>query len=183
MGSEVAEKPPWAVSERGTPIQHTEAEVDAALRLLVANGGKTTTTAKQLTEEGLTIGEEQLRKWRDRSFPRRYMQLRTEMGLEVAEKIAGSALERAMEADQAEAVYIAEAVAKVKEVDPNHLAKNALALANAKGSNIEKAQLLRNMPTQITKVDLGESIGVLERLGVVEKAEVIDAEVVEEEDA
>jgi hypothetical protein len=103
------------------------------------------------------------------------------MGREVAEKIAGSALERAMEADEAEALYIAKAVERVDEVDPNHLAKNALALSNAKGSNIEKAQLLKNMPTSITKVDLGESIGVLERLGVVEKDETIDAEVVEED--
>lgn len=179
----VAEKPPWAITERGGSLQHTEAEVDAVLRLLVANGGKCAPTATQLEEEGLAnVTRDTLQHWRDSAFPRRYMRLRTEMGREVAEKIAGSAMERALEADEAEAAYIAEALARVKEVDPNHLAKAAQSLANAKSQNIQSAQLLRDRPTEIRKVDLGESIAVLERLKVVEPGEVVDAEVVGEED-
>ena len=178
----IVERDQFAVTERGKKMQRTEAEVDAILKTLASCGGNCKDAAKILDEEGLDIGWEALQGWRDRSFPHRYMQLRADMGREVAEKIAGNAMERALQADEAEQAYIAEAVKKLSEVDPNHLAKNALALANAKGKNIEGAQLLRDRPTEIRKVDLTESIAVLERLGVVEKREEIDAEVIEEED-
>jgi hypothetical protein len=186
--TEIAEKPrtdlgpvesPWAVTERGKRIHKTEDEVKASLRLLVLNGGEVRRTAKQLRDEGLPVKEQTLGWWRDRSFPRLYMQLRKELGREVSEKIAGNALERALEADTAEKTYIAEAIAKVQEVSPDHLAKNALALANAKATNIEKAQVLRHEPSQIIEVDVNASIEVLERLGVVDKT--IDAEVIGEE--
>lgn len=183
MSSEVAQKPPWAITERGRPVHYTEEEVGAILKLLAANGGKCSLTSNQLEIEGINIDRHTLDHWRDLAFPHRYMQIRTEIQREISEDLAGNLVERALEADAATQTYIEKAIDKVDQVDPDHLAKNALALANAAGSSVEKAQLLRNMPTQITKVDLGESIGVLERLGVVEKAEVIDAEVVEEEDA
>ncbi len=166
MGSQVEIQ--MARTESGRKIRHTEEEVLKALRLLAENGGRQKPTVAQLAEEGINVGREQLRKWRDQSFPRLYIKAQGELGQRLGEGIAGSAMERAMEADQAEAQYIAKAVEKIDEVDPNHLAKNALALANAKGQNIEKAQLLRSMPSQIVKVDLSESIALLERLGVAE---------------
>lgn len=172
----------WAVTERGKVIHKTEGEVKAALRLLALNGGQQRITCKQLRDEGLPIKEQTLAWWRDRSFPRLYMQIRKEVGGDVGEIIAGRALERALEADDVEKAYIEEAKAKVGEVDPNHLAKNALALSNAKANNVEKAQLLRGQPTEIVEVDVNASIEVLERLGVAEKREAIDVEVLEEED-
>lgn len=167
---------PRAVTERGKRIARTEDEVKASLRLLILNGGECRRTAKQLRDEGLPVKEQTLAWWRDRSFPRLYMQLRKELGREVSEKIAGNALERALEADGAEKAYLAEAIARVAEVTPDHLAKNALALANAKATNIEKAQTLRHEPSQIVEVDVNASIEVLERLGVVEKPKHIDVE-------
>lgn len=166
----------WAVSERGKRLHRTEDEVKASLRLLVLNGGEVRRTAKQLRDEGLPVKEQTLAWWRDRSFPRLYQQLRKELGREVSEKIAGNALERALEADGAQKLYYQEAVAKVGEVTPDHLAKNALALANAKATDIERAQVLRHEPNQIVEVDVNASIEVLERLGVVEKPKAIDVE-------
>lgn len=160
---------PWAVTERGKVIHKTEAEVKGALRLLALNGGQQRITVKQLAEEGYKINEKTLAWWRDRSFPRLYMQIRKEVGGDVGEIIAGRALERALEADDVEKAYIEEAKKKVGEVDPNHLAKNALALSNAKANNVEKAQLLRGQPTKIEEVDVNVSIETLERLGVVDK--------------
>lgn len=176
---------PRAVTERGKRIARTEDEVKAALRLLVLNGGEVRRTSKQLRDEGLPVKEQTLGWWRDRSFPRLYMQIRKEMGAEVSEKIAGNALERALEADHAEKLYLQEAANKVGEVSPDHIAKNAAALANAKAANIERAQTLRHEPNQIVETrDMGELVGVLERLGVAERSdEAIDAEVVGEEDA
>lgn len=74
-----------------------------------------------------------------------------------------------MEADDAQRAYLQASIQKVGEVSPDHLAKNALALANAQSVNIEKAQLLRGQPTSIEEVDVNVSIEVLERLGVAEK--------------
>jgi hypothetical protein len=170
---------PFAETERGKVLQKTEAEVKAALQTLVLNGGQAKLTAKQLKEQGMPIKEATLRHWKSQSFPRLYMQIRKDLSAEVGEEIAGRALERALEADQAEQIYIEKAVEKADEVEPNFLAKNALALAQAKGQNIERAQTLRHEPSQIIEVDVHGSIETLERLGVVEKA--IDAEVVEED--
>lgn len=170
----------WAVSERGKVLHKTEDEVKACLRLLALNGGQQRLTAKQLRDEGLPVKEQTLAWWRDRSFPRLYMQIRKEMGRDIGEQIAGNALERALEADNAEQVYLQEAVKKVGKVPEKDLAKNALALAQAKGQNIEKAALLRHEPTQIVEVDVTTSIETLERLGVMTKA--IDVEVESEED-
>jgi hypothetical protein len=190
--TEVAEKPridlgpvdsPWAVTERGARTKYTEDEVKAALRQLVLNGGGPDVTAKQLRDEGLHVKRQTLAWWRDRSFPRLYMQIRKELGRDVSEKIAGNALERALEADKAEQIYIQAAIDRVDEVSGDHIAKNALALANAKATNIERAQVLRHEPNQIVEVDVNASIEVLERLGVAEKREAIDVQVESEEDA
>lgn len=177
----VAEKTTWAVTERGRKLRWTENEVDSILKLLVANGGSATKTVEQLRCEGINMERTALETWRDHAFPHRYLLLRTEMQREISEDLAGRMVETALEADNATRTYIEKAVAKVDQVDPDHLAKNALALANAAGNSVEKAHLLRNMPTEIVKVDLAESIEVLERLKVIEPdEEVVDAEVVED---
>ena len=173
-----------AVSERGRHIRHTDDEVNLALKLVVLNGGRLKNTSEQLEEEGFVISRNTLRDWRDKAFPRRYAQIRHELGKDVTEEMAGRALERALEADNAEKAYIEAAVKRLAEVDATHLAKNALALANAKSNNIQASQLLRDRPTQITETrSVDDLVGVLERLGVAKKDEAITAEVVEEETA
>lgn len=163
----------WAVSERGKKLKFTESEVDAALKLLIANGGNSKITASQLEEEGLPISRETLEWWRDNSFPRLYMRLRKEMGREVGERIAGKALELAEQTSEAEEIYLKAAMDRVDEVEPNHLAKNVAQLANAKATNIEKAQTLRHEPNEIVETrDLGDLVNVLERLNVVESDDI-----------
>ena len=157
-----------AVTERGQRIGYTEQEVAHAMRLLVLNGGRPKQAAEQLVAQGVNVTSDQIRKWRDRSFKRLYWQVRRELARDVGEEIAGRAFERAIEADEAERRYIEEAVERVDEVPPTHLAKNALALAQAKAANIEKAQLLRDRPTEIKETrSVGDLIATLERLKVV----------------
>ncbi len=172
-----------AVTERGATLRHTEAEVDLALRLLALSGGELTQTSKQLKAEGISITRQSLRKWRDVCFPRRYHMVRQELGRDVGEEMAGRAMERALQADEAQSRYIEEAIKKLDQVEPEHLAKkNALALAQAMGISVEKAQLLRDRPTEIKEVrSVDENIAILERLGVLKRTdEAINAQVVEE---
>ena len=172
----------YAITERGKKITHTQEEVDHALTLLAEAGGSQTLAAAQLKEEGFkTINSDKLRKWRDNCFPHRYLQLRRDASPQISEKIAGSLLERALEANEVEQEYLRVALEKVDQVPTEHLAKNVLALANAKSHSIEKAQLLRHEPTEIVETrSVDELTEVLTRAGV---AEVIDAEVIGEEDA
>lgn len=174
-----------AVTERGAIIQHTDDEVTLAFKLLTLSGGNLKETSRQLAAEGFKIHRNTLRSWRDRSFPRRYAEVRRELGKEVSEEIAGRALERALEYDEAEKLYVQEAIKKLPFVDPNHLAKNALSLASAKSHSIQNAQLLRDKPTAIVETKgVDELVAVLERTGVAKKVDVEvidgDAEEVEE---
>jgi len=192
--AEVAERPETpsdelplakrATTERGVRIRFSEDEVNLALKLLVLNGGSYKPTVEQLKAEGIdNIPREKLRHWRDKAFPRRYWQIRQELGRDVSENVAGRALERALQADDAQKLYIEKAVENVGEVNPDHLAKNALALANVMSQNVEKAQLLRDRPTEIRELKAAdELVEELVRLGVAEKTDVVDAVVVEEED-
>jgi hypothetical protein len=169
-----------ATTERGRKLGNTDEEVNLALRLLVMSG-KPKKAVEQLEEAGYSnIGSEQLRKWRDNQFPRRYAQLRQDLSSDVGENLAGQMLERALESDEVEKKFIREAAAKVGSVPPAHLAKSILALAQSKAQNVEKSELLRGRPTDRVEVDINASIQVLERLGVVERQEAIDVEVVEE---
>jgi hypothetical protein len=89
----------------------------------------------------------------------------------------------AMRVDDATKKYVLEALQRLHDVDPEHLAKNVLALTQAMGINVEKAQLLRDRPTEIKEVrSADENIRILQRLGMLKKADVVDAEVVEESD-
>jgi hypothetical protein len=173
----------WAVTERGRRIESTQVEVDTALKLLALNGDKPKLACEQLAEEGIDLKPEALRMWRDRSFPRRYIQLRQELAKDVGEDIAGRAMEGAMQALEAQSKYIEAAVDKLDRVPPAHLANNVAALAQAVGVLVEKAQLLRDRPTEITEVrSIDENLAVLERYGVIKRQDTIDAEVLEESD-
>lgn len=179
-----APAPLYAVSEQGTHLQHTDEEVNFALRLLILNKGNVLRTVDQLEEKGCSLHRNTLSKWRDQQFPTRFARLRYELGPDVTEHLAGDALEIANLAAEAERQYIAKAIDKLDEVDPNHLAKNAHSLANAKATNIQAAQPLRDKPTQIIETrSVEELIGELERLKVLKPDRaVIDAEAVDEDD-
>lgn len=168
---------PIARNERGNLVKHTESEVTTALKLLVINGNNAKLTAEMLAEEGLKVERETLASWRDKQFPRRYHQIRSELAPTISEEIAGRAFERAMQADEAAQLYLEEAVARLKDVPPEHLAKNFQAIIAGYGQLIEKAQTLRGEPNQIEAViDISDSIQTLERLEVLKRAEAIDVE-------
>lgn len=184
--STLPDKPPrnTTETENGGVVRKNPEEVDLCLKVLILNGGDAKNTALQLKAEGVSVDREQLRKWRDVKFPRRYAQLRRDLGRDVSEEVAGRALERALELNDAEQAYIEAARERIDDVEPNHLAKNAYALSNAKKQNVENAQLLRNQPTSIVRVDIEDAMKTLERLGVAqsiegEAEEIEDAEVVE----
>jgi hypothetical protein len=169
-----------AVTERNKSIAHTEPEVDLALKMLAFNGGNAHLTAKQLKEEGLDITRYKLEGWRERSFPRRYHQIRNELGKEVGEDMAGRAFERALQADEASRLYLNEAIKRLPDLAPEDIAKAIQAFSNAMKNNVEKAQTLRGEPNVIeASRDINDEIRELERLGVGKRVEAIDVEVEE----
>lgn len=172
--AELPDKPPRNVTEteRGGIVKRPPNEVDLVLKVLVLCGGECKKAERQLEAEGRKVNRTTLQQWRDYEFPRRYAELRSTLGRDVSEEMAGRALERALQADEATQAYIAKAVERLNEVEPNHLAKNAYALANAMGTNVDRAQLLRSQPTEIVKLDVNEAISRLERLDVARRVEI-----------
>lgn len=165
-----------AISEAGRELSYYDSEVKAALQTLALAGGKYKRAEKILKQEGINIPWTTLRHWKDSVFKRRYYQTRKELSRDIGEEAAGRAMERALEADDAERLFLEQAQKKAAKVDPNHLAKSVASLSQAKSNNIEKAQLLRGQPTSIEAVDIAASIEVLERLGVAEKAIDVESE-------
>ena len=157
-----------AITERGTRLdKYTEGEVNLALRTLILSGGDVKGTVGALAEEGIVIKHDALRYWRDVAFSARYYKLREELAQTVGEEVAGRAMERALQADEAESRFIEKAVEKIEDVSPDRLASAARDLSGVKASNIEKAQLLRNKPTEIRETrDTGEILDQLRRLGI-----------------
>ena len=178
-----------AVSERGKTMDVTWAVVELALKVLIIRGNKVRETVAILREQDIRVSSEQIRGWRDTSFPGRYAELRTEMAPVLSEEVAARAMERAIQTDDVEALYIEAAEKKLEDVSPDKLAASVLALSKAKAENISKAQLLRDRPTEIKKSsDTVELLEVLRRHGVLTQdprthEEILEAEVVAEEDA
>jgi hypothetical protein len=175
-----------AETENGKVLEaYTFADVEIAFKVLILNGGNVKKTLEILADEGLSVERITLRDWRERMFPQRYRELRYELGAVVSEEMAGRAMERAMQADDAEDQYLAMAIEKLDEVSPDKLAPGVLALSKAKAENISKAQLLRERPTEIREVrDTAELLDVLRRAGVLNRDPVahtdIEAEVLPE---
>ena len=157
-----------AVTERGRTINRTYEEVETVLKVLALSGGQAAReTSNLLAEHGIDISVENLRAWRDSSFRARFIEIRQELIPQINEEIAARAMDRALQADRAEELYIDAATEKLDEVSPDKLAASALALAKAKAENITKAQLLRDRPTEIRKsADTSELLEVLRRNGV-----------------
>jgi hypothetical protein len=166
-----------ATTERGGKINHSEQEVKLALELMAINGGAIKPAHDILKAEGIVVSRNTLPKWRDHYFPRLYAATRRELGKDISEKIAGKAFERALQADAIQEKYLQEAEARLKDVEPNHLAKNVQALATAKGQDIEKARLLRNEPSEIKEVrTVDEITAFLISKGIAKRVDEIDGE-------
>jgi hypothetical protein len=157
-----------AMTERGSKLDRfTEDDVNAGLKTLILHGGNVKQTVEALGEEGVLVKNAELRYWRDVAFPTRYYALRKELSAEVGEEVAGRAMEKAIVADDAESLFIEKAVEKADDISPDRLTAAARDMSQVKAQNIEKAQLLRNKPTQIQETrDTAELLNVLRKLGI-----------------
>jgi hypothetical protein len=167
-----------AVTERGTRLdKFTEDDVNAALRALVLSGGDVSKTVELLADDnGLLVSHDQLRYWRDVAFTTRYYAIRKELGTEVGEQVAGRAMESAIAADEAEKLFISQAVERVADMSPDKLPSAARDMAQVKANNIEKSRLLRDRPTEIKEVrDTGAILDELRRLGILKADPRIDS--------
>jgi hypothetical protein len=132
------------------------------LKLLVLSGNSLTATIKQLQDADIDVSKDTLRHWRDSSFRERYAETRTEMADRVGKELAGRSMERALQADEVQSRMIAELSEKVGEIPAKDLPRGIQALAQAKGSDVDKAQLLRDRPTEIKEHrSVQELMGVL----------------------
>jgi hypothetical protein len=179
-----------AVTESGRTIhEHSEKDVTDALNFLVLTASPKR-AATLMCDLGHDISERKLKHWRDHAFRTRYYNIRRELAQEIGEELAGKAFERALQADEVQATMIERLGSEVAEIDAKDLPKGIQALASAKSSDIEKAQLLRDKPTSIEeKRSVTELFAELRSLNVVvnedrgsESAIPTDAQLVQDDD-
>jgi hypothetical protein len=126
------------------------------------NANSLTETIRQLEDADIPVSKDTLRHWRDSSFRERYAEIRNEMADRMGEELAGRFTERSLQADQVQSKMIAELAEKVGEIPAKDLPRGIQALAQAKGSDVDKAQLLRDRPTEIREHrSVQELMGVL----------------------
>ena len=174
-----------AITDQNTPARYSDAEVNGVLKLLALNGGNVVTTHEQLEHAGLPpVSRSSLTKWRDHSFRSRYFEIRREAADAVSEELAGRSLERAMQADEVQAKLLERMAGEVENIGPEALAGSIRSLAQSKASDVEKAQLLRDKPTEITEHrSVKELMGILNSVpNLIEGELVEDAEVVEDDE-
>lgn len=171
-----------ARTERGKAlaVYNTE-DVEIGLRVLALNGGVYKAAHQQLLGEGMEIPAETLRNWATSQFVQKYADIQSDLHDKINERVAGQAMDIAARAQAIEQKLMdrLDDPEVMAEIPARDLAKSLAQVAQAKGTNVEKAALLRGQPTEIHEIrgkELTEGLRYLRRMGVIE----LDDEDVEE---
>lgn len=176
--TEVAEKP------RKERKDYTDAEVEAGLVALALCSGHRERAAVLVKQEGLDIPPETIRSWATKSRVEDYARIREQ----VAPRLQAELAEVHMALADGAATLEAKTINRLDErltqgdVEDKDLANILKSTAVAGGIHVEKAQLLKNLPTQIVKRDASEVLQELQAAMGFKGGEVVDADVIDEED-
>lgn len=142
----------------------TDPELDLCLTVLAICGGSGRRAQKELLEHhGIETSNEALYKWK--RYPR-YERIRAELAPKLQEQVAQQCEDAANRAHEVE-TNLLERLATA-DIDDKDLAKSLKFVTDSKGTNIDKAALLRGRPTQITEHrDATSLIRKLQAQGVV----------------
>jgi hypothetical protein len=173
----------------GKKLTYPEERVELGLRTLALCGGNTRRAARILEADGNRIPQSTLHRWRDHTYARRYLEIRNETQAEIGQEIADHAMEIAGRANEVEEQLIDKMAAHVEDVpvedskDLANVARGFASVAQGRDLALRNANLLREKPTAITRLENpSELLRELELLGVVKRREAITVEPVEEDE-
>jgi hypothetical protein len=172
----------------GKKMTYPEELVQLGLRTLALCGGNTRRAAQILEADGNRIPQSTLHRWRDHTHARRYLEIRNEMQAEIGQEIADHAMEIAGQANEVEEQLIAKMAANVDDLpienskDMANAARSFASVAQGRDLALRNANLLREKPTKISRVENpAELIRELEALGVAKRREAITVEPIEDD--
>jgi hypothetical protein len=156
---------------------YTDQEVEAGLTALALCSGHRERAAELVKETGLEIPAETIRSWANRTRVEDYARIREQVAPRLQAELAEVHEALATGAAELEAKTINRLDQRLDQgdVEDKDLANILKNLAIAGGVHVDKAQLLKNLPTVIVKRDASEVLRKLQSRGIV-----VDAEVVEE---
>lgn len=133
-------------SSRGK--RYTEQERERGLLALAVHGGSYAKASRYLTETGHTMSPDTLKGFK-RNFPDRYHQIMKDAAPKVREIIAAEAEALALKLTEVEWEALHKTQESLPSLDPRDLGRTLQYLTKSKSTQIEKAALLRGMPTEI----------------------------------
>jgi hypothetical protein len=154
--------------------------VDRALLELALLGGNANRASLALREMGLPVSAESLRRWSRGRYRARYEELGSTKADELREKVARDSLEfaqRAQSVKEQALERVGSGLASADAVEASMILRNVAAAEQSALAN--EAQLRGRAGIKVEVTGLDDLLGRLARVGI---AEIVDAEVVEEEE-
>lgn len=161
--------------------RYTEAELERGLHVLVLCGGSADVAAKQLEATGHRVPASTLRDWRD-THAERIEEIRKDSLPQIRERIAAEAEGLAVDYAAAERAALARAMQTLDDLPARDVAGAARNFATARGISIDKASVLRGMPSEIREVT-PSAVELLDRIARHNPALVVDSDAEEIEAA
>ena len=162
--------------------RYTKEDRDVALTALVLAGDNCRQAIRDLEAAGELVGlnDVTLGKWRSK-YPDQWAEVQTRLAPELEEKKAqrmDKVVHAALEVTEMQLEKARETVGDLAARDAPGAARNSATVA---AILTDKAQILRQRPTQITQHDYEAGIKKLERMGLIDSTaeEIKDAELVE----
>jgi hypothetical protein len=176
--------PEKGMTEQGTVLKKfTVEDVDTVLNVLAMNGGNYSRTSEQVGKEyGIEVHPVTLKKWVTVQFPSKYAVIQRELSDKINDVVTGRIGDLALSGTEIQhslLEQLAERIDQEPNVPIKELAPAVRNIAQATQVNIQQRQLLEGKPTGITELrNIEETVKELEQNEIL-----VDAEVVEEEDA
>jgi hypothetical protein len=170
------------IAERPSPRSYGSPEISRALIAVAYANGNTRKAERDLSEDGLRIDHSTLHEWKTKRHVEEYDRIRAEIMPRVREQAGDEHLDLAGRQMEAERLLVDRLKDNVEGIKPGELPGAVRNLAVSSAVHSEKAQMMHDQPTQRVAVDLSATLKELKSMGI-DPEVVLDAEVVEEEDA
>ena len=124
---------------------------------------------------GSRINLNTLRRWVSSQFTQKYVQIQHELGEQINRKLSAKTVDIAANAAEATDKAVERGLEEIDNLRPNELSAAAKNYADVMSKNIEKAQLLTDKPTAITKnANPDDALETLRKLGLLQDAEAVE---------
>lgn len=128
--------------------RYSETDREEGLHAIALHGGSYKKAAKYLEDQGNPISENTLKGFR-RNHPERYYEITKNVAPLIREKLAAKAESAAIELGDLEIKAMKKLEESLKSMEPQHVSQAMKNIITSKAIQIDKANVLRGMPSEI----------------------------------